>query len=162
MVTSGKNVASGPPYTISDDGQHWPKTVAPVHQKLLMLLEHLFTIVGQRPGCLGGNIQMKRKQVRRDSWRGHCKPTEDQTSTYDQACFTSQRTNSSFWHFDRLGPPPPKKRDRRYTICLGDHSLHKLFYRRCRARRGVHGHCKPTPSRPLCSFHPHQPAASSF
>lgn len=27
------------------------------------------------------------------------------------------------------------------------------------ARRGVHGHCKPTPSRPLCSCHPHQPAA---
>lgn len=26
-------------------------------------------------------------------------------------------------------------------------------------RRGVHGHCKPTPSRPPCSFHPHLAAA---
>lgn len=33
------------------------------------------------------------------------KPTDEQTSTYAQACFTPQRTNSSFWYFDTLISP---------------------------------------------------------
>lgn len=43
--------------------------------------------------------------------------------------------------------------------CWRGHILQKLYSKCWGARRGVHGHCKPTPSRPLCSFHPHQPAA---
>lgn len=88
------------------------------------------------------------------------KPTDEHTPTYAQACFTPQRTNSSFWHFGTL--ILPQSTTLLSAIYLGYHSLHKLSCRCCLARRGVRGHCKPTPSRPLCSFHPHQPAACMF
>lgn len=124
-----------------------------------MLLEHLPTIVGQRRGLSG---QHPDGANRWEATAGGDTVNRWRPDVY--VCsgllhFTAHKLH--FLIFLTASTPQSTLTDAPPN-CLWYNILLKLFYRCCRTRRGVHGHRKPTPSRPLCSVHSHQPAAPSF
>lgn len=84
---------------------------------------------------------------------------------FAQAFFTPEHTDSISSNLNTFSPGFRVKQVIHLTAaspssaCWRGYNPQKLHNACWGARRGVHGHCKPTPSRPPCSFHPHQPAA---
>lgn len=145
-VTSGQSGASWfPQLRTSDDGRHEPKA-----QNVWMLLEHQDGASRQHPD------EVQTGERRR--LEGPCGAAD--VHGCSGLLHSTDRKLQWFIFLTHL------KLQRAFTStpsnCLGHNLLDQLVYRCCRARRGVHGHCKPAPSRPLCSFLSHQPAAPSF